>query len=257
MSVRKLLPIALLLAAWSIRCAKSPSAPTGEVSVTVTTSTTTTIPIPELTAGTVRTSPTGNGVVAATIVNFQLASSGGVPPYTVAWKFGDGEEGAGTAPAHLYMSTGSFTAVATVTDSRGTTAQASAPVEIRSVTGRWIVTFQGAGPSFAEAINLVQNGAAVVASINHDPGNEIGFGSGSGNVSNPRSLAVSVSFAAAVLPFAPFAATFTGRLDDALTTWTGTATGYPNCPCGFIATRNAAEVMSLGAGLMSSPVSGR
>src|SRR6476660_5561374 len=102
MAVRKLLPIALLLAAVSIRCGGSPSEPEGVVSVTVTTPTTTststtTTVIPTLLSGDVSESPTGIGLASATVFTFAVAApSGGVPPYTFAWNFGDGAEGAGT-----------------------------------------------------------------------------------------------------------------------------------------------------------------
>ena len=54
---------------------------------------------------------------------------------------------------------------------------------------------------------------AVTATIN-DTANALGFGSGTGTVSNPRSLAVSVTFRAGT-PLA-FAVTFVGRIDDTL-----------------------------------------
>ena len=138
--MRKLLPIVLLLAAVSIRCSGSPSEPEGMVLVTQTTSTTTsttttttsttTTVIPAFTPGGIATSPAGQGLAAATVFSFVFAPppSGGVPPYTFMWNFGDGAEGAGAAPTHVYPITGTFTAVATAIDSRGMTAQASATV---------------------------------------------------------------------------------------------------------------------------------
>jgi hypothetical protein len=255
MPVRKFLPIAVvLLAAWSTRCAKTPAAPTGKITVTETTSTTTSIPLADVSAGAVGAFPPGVGIAAATIYNFQFVTppSGGVPPYTIAWNFGDGAEGAGTAPSHAYMATGDFTATATVTDTKGMTAQALVAVVVRSVTGRWIASFQGAGPANPEGINLIQNQTAVAASVTDDT-NAFGLGTGAGSVSNPRSLAVGVTFAAPTMPTVPFAATLVGRLDDTLTTWTGTATGYANCPCGFTATRPASEVNALSVGFVASP----
>ena len=84
-----------------------------------------------------------------------------------------------------------------------------------------------------ERIDLVQNGAAVAATINSTA---FGFGSGTGNVSNPRMLSVSVAFMAGT-PTA-FGVSYNGRLDETLSIWTGTATGYPGCPCDFTATRS-------------------
>ena len=238
MSVRKLLPIALLLAAVSIRCAGSPSEPEGTVSVTVTTTTTTTTSttttvIPPLAAGGVSETPTGIGVAAATVFTFAAAPpSGGVPPYTFAWNFGDGAEGAGSAPTHVYANTGLFTVVVTATDSAGTSAQASDRVEVRTVTGRWNATLTPPGGGLQpKPIDLVQNQTAVTATITDTPTN----GFGTGNVSNPRSLAVSATYNAGT-PTA-FGVTYVGQLNETLTTWSGTVNGYVGCPCTFTATR--------------------
>jgi hypothetical protein len=239
MSVRKLLLIALVLtAAVSIRCAGSPSEPEGTVSVTVTTTTTsttttTTTVIPPLVAGGVSESPTGIGLAAATVFTFAVAPpSGGVPPYTFAWNFGDGAEGAGSAPTHVFANTGLFRVVATATDSAGTSAQASDRVEVRSVTGRWTATLTPATGLQPKPIDLVQNQTAVAATINEPAPN--GLATGPGNVSNPRSLAVNATYNSAATPFA---VSYVGQLNDNLTTWSGTVNGYPGCPCTFIATR--------------------
>jgi hypothetical protein len=246
MSVRNLLLIALLLlAAGSTGCSGSPTATPGTVSITRTTTTTTTTVIPQLTAGAIGTSPTGTGLASATLFTFQLVTppSGGVPPYTISWNFGDGMAGAGSAPSHQYTNTGGFTATATVTDSKGTSAQTSLPVSIGSATGRWTATYTGIALN-PEAIDIVQNQTAVTATIN---GTADGFASGTGSVSNPRSLSVSVTFAA---PMPPYAVTYVGSLNDTLLTWTGTVTGFAGCPCSFTATRpTAAGDMSAGGSL--------
>jgi hypothetical protein len=212
--------------------------------VTVTTSTTTTIPtttttIPELRAGAVGTSPTGAGLASATVYTFLFTTppSGGVPPYTFSWEFGDGAEGAGSAPAHAYMNTGSFTATATATDSRGISDKASVPVAVGSVTGTWRATIAGTDLN-REPVDIVQNQTAVTATINSNNG--LGFASGTGNVANPRSLSVSATYGGA----APFAVTYVGTIDDTLSTWSGTVSGYAGCPCRFSATRQTVGVLS-------------
>ena len=239
MSVRNLLLIGVLLAAASIGCTKSPTQPgEGSVSITVTTTTTTTTVIPPVGAGAIGTSPGGIGLAWATVYTFSFATppSGGVPPYTFAWNFGDGEMGAGSVASHLYMNTGSFTATAIATDSRGISAQASAGVSIRSVNGRWTATFPAGSGLNPEPIDLIQDQTAVTATIN-DTANGLGFASGTGNVSNPRNLGISATFRAGT-PTA-FGVTFIGRIDDVMEKWTGTATGYAGCPCTFTATRPA------------------
>jgi len=150
----------------------------------------------------------------------------------ITWKFGDGDEGAGPTASHIYPTTGTFSAIATFTDSQGKTAQASTSVPVRNVSGRWTVAFDAGFPG--QTIDLVQNGAAVNVAIN-TPSTAFGLGSGSGNVSNPRNLSISATFNANS-PFA-FGVTFIGRIDEALQSWRGTATGYPGCPCLFTATR--------------------
>jgi PKD domain-containing protein len=235
MSARNLLPIALLLLAVSIGCGGgSPTQAEGTVSITRTTTstTTTTSVIPQLSAGAIGISPTGTGIASATVYSFRFATppSGGVPPYTLAWDFGDGTAGAGAAPSHAYTNTGNFTATATATDSRGISAQATVVLAIGSVTGRWIATLAGSGLG-REPIDLVQNQAAVTAAI--DDTNGFGLASGGGNVSNPRLLTISATYTAPP----SFAVTYTGSVDDVLGTWTGTVIGYPTCPCTFTAIR--------------------
>ena len=238
MSDRKLFLIVLLVAAAaaSFRCSGSPSEPQGSVIITQTTTTTTTSVIPGVSAGTIVTSPSGIAIASATVVTFGFGTqpTGGVPPYTFSWNFGDGEQGAGPAPAHTYMTTGDLPATVTVTDTRGIAAQASVPVSIRSVTGRWTATFSGGNAPAPERIDLIQDGTAINATTN-DSTNALGFGSGVGTVANPRSMAVSLTFKAGT-PLA-FAATYVGTIDSSLTTWTGNVTGYTGCPCAFTATR--------------------
>ena len=247
MSVRNLLPIALLLATGLAGCTGSPLQTEGTVTVTQTTSTTTTIPIPPVNPGVIGTSPAGAGIASATVFSFQLTPSGGVPPYTVSWNFGDGGAGAGTVAAHAYAAPGNFTAKATVTDSKATSAETSLPVSVRTVTGRWTVTFSGISLK-PEAIDIVQDQTAVTATINETAD---GFASGTGSVSNPRTLSVSATFAAG-MP-APYAVTYVGTLNDSLLTWTGTVTGYAGCPCGFTGTRPSAGVFSI----VPSPLAAR
>ena len=165
MSVRNLLPIALLLALMSAGCGGSPAKGDGVVSITQPSPPLT--PIPDLAGGVVGTSPSGTGLASATVITFQFVTppSGGVPPYTLSWNFGDGAAGAGSAPSHSYTNTGNFTATATVTDSRGISVQVSLPVSIRSVTGRWTATFGGVAMK-PETIDIVQDQTAVTATIN-------------------------------------------------------------------------------------------
>jgi PKD repeat protein len=57
-------------------------------------------------------------------------TSGGIPPLTYSWTFGDGGTGGGASPSHPYGTAGSYTVNVTVVDSVGATANASVGVQI-------------------------------------------------------------------------------------------------------------------------------
>jgi PKD repeat protein len=54
---------------------------------------------------------------ANTIVTFTATTTGGVPPYTVTWTFGDGSAGTGASIVHTFTSTQAFTVSEEATDS--------------------------------------------------------------------------------------------------------------------------------------------
>ncbi len=54
-------------------------------------------------------------------VNFASSASGGTPPYTFTWDFGDGVSGTGTTATHSYSTDGSFPVNLNATDSSGET----------------------------------------------------------------------------------------------------------------------------------------
>jgi len=128
MSVRNLLPIALLFATGLVACTESPFR-RGTVTVTQTRA-------PprhrDASAGpwSHRDGPAGNRLGVGHRVPVSADPVGGVPPYVVAWNFGDGGAGAGLVAAHPYDAPGSFTATATVTDSKAISAAATLPVSI-------------------------------------------------------------------------------------------------------------------------------
>jgi PKD domain len=238
MSVRNLLPIIVLAGVVSMTaCSDKASQAEGVVTLTTPTAQAT-----QLNAGAIAASPAGSGIVSTTVLTFSHTTppSGGVPPLTVSWKFGDGTEAAGDTAVHVYASTGDFVAVATVTDSKGATATTSTPVSARSVTGRWTADLSAAGKD-ADRIVLIQNGTAVSGTINST--NNFGLGVGDGAVSNPRSLTITIKFdnppkdSLGTPLHDPAAVTYRGDLDATLLMWAGTVTGYAGCPCPFTATR--------------------
>src|SRR5438093_5559462 len=52
-------------------------------------------------------------------VTFTAAISGGVPPYTYFWDYGDGSTDTGASTAHAFAKSGNYTVTVTVTDSGG------------------------------------------------------------------------------------------------------------------------------------------
>jgi len=227
MSVRNPLPLVLLLGSLSFACGGAPTQADGVVTVTQTTSTTTTTPIPALTASGVVGSPSGIGLASSTLFSFSLAAppTGGVPPYTVSWEFGDGSApAAGNAVTHQFLDPGFFTPTATIRDSsdKSVVVKTSSPLEIATVSGHWDVKF-GVVPLADQSIDLVQSQGLVTAAIN---ATAFGTGVGTGSVTNPRTMSLSVTFADA-LPSA-VVATFVGDLDEGIVTWTGKVNGYPD-----------------------------
>ncbi|HKN07316.1 MAG TPA: PKD domain-containing protein [Thermoplasmata archaeon] len=84
----------------------------------------------------------GNGPLTATAngapisgdapltVDFTGSGSGGTPTYTYNWRFGDGTSSTSQNPSHLYASTGQYTVVFNVTDSKGDTAASSLRITV-------------------------------------------------------------------------------------------------------------------------------
>ena len=67
--------------------------------------------------------PTEGGVPLT--VSFTGSATGGIPPYSFFWNFGDGTTSSEQNPIHVYTSEESFTVLLTVTDSVGAEASAS------------------------------------------------------------------------------------------------------------------------------------
>ena len=60
----------------------------------------------------------GNAIVGTTI-QFKSVVSGGIPPYSYLWDFGDGTTSTSKNPTHVYDEEGTYTVTLVVTDSRG------------------------------------------------------------------------------------------------------------------------------------------
>ncbi len=55
----------------------------------------------------------------ATHASFQLTPSGGAPPYSFLWDFGDGSASSLPNPSQTYQAKGTYTATLTLTDAEG------------------------------------------------------------------------------------------------------------------------------------------
>lgn len=63
-------------------------------------------------------------------VTFQASASGGTPPYTFSWSFGDGTTGIGANIVHTYATAGTYTVTVTVTDNLGVTASSTVTITV-------------------------------------------------------------------------------------------------------------------------------
>lgn len=143
-------------------------------------------PAPAVSAG-----ATPHATDAGVTVTFSSTPTGGVAPYTYAWKFGDGGTGSGAAPTHSYASSGTFTVNVTLTDAVGVTANASVTVTINPalaasvtsapsapVTGATVyfnATASGGTPAYTYAWTFGDGGSGTGAAATHSYANAGSF----------------------------------------------------------------------------------
>jgi hypothetical protein len=78
-------------------------------------------------------------------VTLTANATGGWPPYTYDWSFGDGApNGSGVSVSHVYRWASTFTANVSVTDSVGETTTTSVPVQVHSAALTVMLTAQPA-----------------------------------------------------------------------------------------------------------------
>jgi len=85
-------------------------------------------PAPQALTAKATASPTT--VTVNQTVRFTGSVSGGTPPYIYNWDFGDGTSSSVASPTHVYAVDGSFTAIFTVNDAAGDSAESSVTITV-------------------------------------------------------------------------------------------------------------------------------
>jgi PKD repeat protein len=88
-------------------------------------------PAEALTVSIIPSPPSGNAPLS---VNFTGNVTGGTPPYTYLWSFGDGATSSLANPSHTYQSSGTYSVTLKVTDSEGNTQTATSSVSAGQAT---------------------------------------------------------------------------------------------------------------------------
>jgi PKD repeat protein len=72
--------------------------------------------------------------VQFSIITFNPTVTGGTPPYSYRWNFGDGQSSSQSNPDHSYASPGSYQVTLTVTDKNGVVATQTSTIKVSSST---------------------------------------------------------------------------------------------------------------------------
>src|SRR5256712_3135338 len=73
---------------------------------------------------------TPSNPTAGQTVSFTGTTSGGTPPYSYSWNFGDGGSASGSSTSHVYQTAGSYNVALKVTDAGGQTANSAQTVTV-------------------------------------------------------------------------------------------------------------------------------
>ena len=87
-------------------------------------------------------------------VSFTGSASGGAPPYSYSWSYGDGSSGISLQSTHTYNNDGTYQVTLTVVDSQGDTATGVEPVVVGSSPLQDGFTYSPTSPQPGENINF-------------------------------------------------------------------------------------------------------
>jgi len=101
-------------------------------------------------------------------VNFTATASGGTPPYSFSWNFGDGQTGIGQVAFHTFTSPGSYTVRVNVTDSLSQANSMTHPAVVHTwpLTGYgWVVHWNITENDGINIWNVTYNGVRVINDV--------------------------------------------------------------------------------------------
>jgi len=95
-----------------------------------------------------------NAVDVGQLASFSCTGTGGLPPYTYSWAFGDGTTGSGDRTNHVYNTPGTMSVICTVTDLLGTSKSDGTQVMVISDPSIISFTASPASLSAGEKVTL-------------------------------------------------------------------------------------------------------
>ncbi len=109
--------------------------------------------------------PQNQNILIQTNVSFTPTASGGTPPYTFNWNFGDGKTGTGGPTTHVYATEGNYTVTLLVTDSTGSTITITHTIQVTGspvTSNGWTVNWSITPHRGVEISNVTYNGVLTI-----------------------------------------------------------------------------------------------
>lgn len=103
--------------------------------------------------------------IANTAASFSGTATGGTPPYSLNWTFGDGGTGTGTTVTHSYTAVGSYSVSLTATDGTGQTATNSQSLVVQQAQPSTTLVFGYGSLMNASVVNSRVTGAVLQGTV--------------------------------------------------------------------------------------------